>query len=49
MLFALSALLLSLLSALPRAAGSALTTTIEANQRTCFYAAVDKAGEKVRL
>ncbi|BGP67415.1 Protein ERP3 [Rhodotorula toruloides] len=47
MLFALSALLLSLLSALPRAAGSALTTTIEANQRTCFYAAVDKAGEKV--
>lgn len=49
MLFAFSTLLLSLLSALPRAAGSALTTTIEANQRTCFYAAVDKAGEKVCL
>lgn len=27
--------------------GSALTTTIPANDRTCFYAAVDKAGEKV--
>jgi len=27
--------------------GSALTTTIAANDRTCFYAAVDKPGEKV--
>jgi len=27
---------------------SALTTTIPANDRTCFYAAVDKPGEKVR-
>ncbi|KAK4058115.1 hypothetical protein OIO90_000854 [Microbotryomycetes sp. JL221] len=26
---------------------SALTTTIPANERTCFYANVDKAGEKV--
>lgn len=29
--------------------GSALTTTIAANERTCFYAFVDKAGEKVSL
>jgi len=28
-------------------ASSALTTTIAANERTCFYALVDKAGEKV--
>jgi len=27
--------------------GSALTTTISANERSCFYAAVDKAGEKI--
>ncbi|GAA6058025.1 hypothetical protein JCM3770_003978 [Rhodotorula araucariae] len=40
-------LLLALLSGVQQAAGSALTTTINANERTCFYAAVDKAGEKV--
>lgn len=33
---------------LPTATASALTTTINANERTCFYALVDKAGEKVR-
>jgi hypothetical protein len=27
--------------------GSALTTTIGANERLCFYADVDKAGEKI--
>lgn len=27
--------------------GSALTTTISAHERSCFYAWVDKAGEKV--
>ena len=30
-----------------RVAGSALTTTISAHDRSCFYAWVDKAGEKV--
>jgi len=44
-LFALVALVL--LSALPRVEASALTTTINANERTCFYALVDKVGEKV--
>ncbi|GAA5830625.1 hypothetical protein JCM5353_001315 [Sporobolomyces roseus] len=44
-LFTLVALVL--LSALPRADASALTTTINANERTCFYALVDKVGEKV--
>lgn len=34
---------------LPTATASALTTTINANERTCFYALVDKVGEKVRL
>jgi len=38
----------ALLSAVPRAAASALTTTINANERSCFYANVDKVGEKVR-
>ncbi|GAA6011861.1 hypothetical protein JCM8202_004177 [Rhodotorula sphaerocarpa] len=38
---------LGLLAAVQRVAGSALTTTITANERTCFYAAVDKVGEKV--
>ncbi|KPV78621.1 uncharacterized protein RHOBADRAFT_23682 [Rhodotorula graminis WP1] len=37
----------ALLAAAPRAAASALTTTINANERSCFYAAVDKVGEKV--
>ncbi|GAA5989437.1 hypothetical protein JCM11641_007904 [Rhodosporidiobolus odoratus] len=40
-------LVVALFAAAPRAAGSALTTTINANERTCFYANVDKAGEKV--
>ncbi|BGP53094.1 hypothetical protein JCM8202v2_000653 [Rhodotorula sphaerocarpa] len=39
---------LGLLAAVQRVAGSALTTTITANERTCFYAAVDKVGEKVQ-
>ncbi|GAA5857268.1 hypothetical protein JCM8547_009407 [Rhodosporidiobolus lusitaniae] len=39
--------LVALASFLPRALGSALTTTINANERTCFYATVDKATEKV--
>ncbi|BGP12910.1 hypothetical protein JCM10213_004329 [Rhodosporidiobolus nylandii] len=43
----IAALLVALLVAPLRAAGSALTTTINANERSCFYAAVDKAGEKV--
>ncbi|GAA5955240.1 hypothetical protein JCM3765_003255 [Sporobolomyces pararoseus] len=38
---------LALLAVLPRADASALTTTINANERTCFYALVDKVGEKV--
>lgn len=37
-----------LLSFVPHVSASALTTTIAANERTCFYALVDKAGEKVR-
>ncbi|BGP36883.1 hypothetical protein JCM10450v2_000777 [Rhodotorula kratochvilovae] len=40
-------LLLALFSGVQQAAASALTTTINANERSCFYAAVDKAGEKV--
>ena len=36
-----------LASWVPTAEASALTTTIPANERTCFYANVDKAGEKV--
>lgn len=47
--FSAPLLLLALLSAVPPAAGSALTTTINANERSCFYAAVDKVGEKVRV
>ncbi|GAA5955023.1 hypothetical protein JCM21900_002763 [Sporobolomyces salmonicolor] len=43
----LSAIFLALLSAVPLARGSALTTTINANERTCFYALVDKVGEKI--
>ena len=42
----LAALLLCL-CALPLSRASALTTTIPANERTCFYALVDKASEKV--
>lgn len=37
---------LALLGAVQRVTGSALTTTINANERTCFYAGVDKVGEK---
>ena len=40
-------LLLGLLFQASLVASSALTTTIGANERTCFYALVDKAGEKV--
>lgn len=45
----LSSLLLLAFAAFlfPFASGSALTTAIAANERTCFYALVDKAGEKV--
>jgi hypothetical protein len=39
-------LVLLLTAPLP-AAGSALTTTIAAHERSCFYAYVDKVGEKV--
>lgn len=41
-------LLLLALVCLSSVLGSALTTTIAANERTCFYAFVDKSGEKVR-
>lgn len=45
----LSTLVLLLVTLVPTPAhGSALTTTINANERTCFYALVDKSGEKVR-
>jgi hypothetical protein len=40
-------LLLTLLSLLQLISASALTTTIAANERTCFYASVDKVSEKV--
>ncbi|GAA5994716.1 emp24/gp25L/p24 family protein [Rhodotorula paludigena] len=46
-LLLLAGVVCALLSAAPRVAASALTTTINANERTCFYAAVDKVGEKV--
>lgn len=45
-MLALFALLSSLLLAL-QVSASALTTTIPAHDRSCFYAAVDKPGEKV--
>ena len=38
---------LSILSLLNRAHASALTTAIAPNERLCFYADVDKAGEKI--
>lgn len=44
------ALVLSLLCALQlalHAHAAALTTAIGANERLCFYADVDKAGEKI--
>jgi hypothetical protein len=43
-------LALALVSLLPlanRAHASALTTAIAPNERLCFYADVDKAGEKI--
>ncbi|ORY85336.1 emp24/gp25L/p24 family/GOLD-domain-containing protein [Leucosporidium creatinivorum] len=44
----LCTLLLALFATLiPSAEASALTTTIAANERTCFFALVDKSGEKV--
>jgi len=45
-MFLLSALLF-FLPLLRPAQGSALTTAISANERLCFYADVDKAGEKI--
>ena len=45
----LAVLVFALLAAVPRVEASALTTTINANERTCFYALVDKVGEKVRI
>ena len=39
--------LLSFLSLLNKARASALTTAIAPNERLCFYADVDKAGEKI--
>ncbi|GAA6035124.1 hypothetical protein JCM8097_006375 [Rhodosporidiobolus ruineniae] len=46
-LLLLLACLVALVALAPRALASALTTTINANERTCFYANVDKVGEKV--
>lgn len=40
-------LFLTLSSLVNLVSSSALTTTIQANERTCFYAQVDKSGEKV--
>ncbi|GAK66266.1 endosomal cargo receptor [Moesziomyces antarcticus] len=45
LLFALCALLL--LSLTPSVSGAALTTLVEPHERSCFYAWVDAAGEKV--
>ncbi|ETS62318.1 hypothetical protein PaG_03397 [Moesziomyces aphidis] len=45
LLFALCALFL--LSLTPSVSGAALTTLVEPNERSCFYAWVDAAGEKV--
>jgi hypothetical protein len=47
--FCCTVLLLSalLLSSAPVARATALTTAIAANERLCFYADVDKAGEKL--
>lgn len=42
--FALAASILNLASS---ACASALTTAIAANERSCFYAEVDTAGEKI--
>ncbi|KAI6012241.1 emp24/gp25L/p24 family/GOLD-domain-containing protein [Pisolithus marmoratus] len=41
------ALCASLLAAAGRARASALTTSVAPNERLCFYADVDKAGEKI--
>ncbi len=38
---------LFLLQLLSAASATALTTAIAANERVCFYADVDKAGEKL--
>ncbi|KIY68256.1 hypothetical protein CYLTODRAFT_264929 [Cylindrobasidium torrendii FP15055 ss-10] len=43
----LGSVLFSLSSLSALVAGSALTTPIAANERLCFYADVDKAGEKI--
>ena len=42
------ALSLILLILIAKTQASALTTTIAANERSCFYSNVDKEGEKVR-
>lgn len=42
-------LVVALWSSVQLVNASALTTTIAANQKTCFYALVDKSGEKVSL
>lgn len=41
------ALALSILNSATWAFASALTTAIAANERSCFYTDVDKAGEKI--
>lgn len=43
----LISLLYALLHISPLVRASALTTAIAANERLCFYADVDKAGEKI--
>lgn len=47
LLFALLASSLLSLASIRRVEASALTTIIAANERLCFYADVDKAGEKI--
>jgi len=47
MILPLLSVLLLLFSSCPTATSTALTTAISANERLCFYADVDKAGEKI--
>lgn len=46
-LFHLLAASLLFLASIQRVKASALTTVIAPNERLCFYADVDKAGEKI--
>lgn len=46
-LFSVFASWVVLLAAVGRTKASALTTTIAPNERLCFFADVDKAGEKI--